>query len=83
MLSDEPTGVPVLGFREFGCNCYSSGEALNVECIMPKAWRSMLDWLNQLAADPQYAEPQLVIKQADEAGLEDLSGDIRGSDGEV
>lgn len=44
------------GYRLFGCNCYSSGEGLNVECIIPASWSDMLKWLDMLAKDPEYSE---------------------------
>lgn len=70
VLSEQPVDDPVTGSQLHGCNCYSSGEALNVECIMPSAWKSMLEWLEKCHADPTYGEVVLVVgKDADEIGL--------------
>lgn len=64
VLAPDPLGVPVQGL-EHGCNCYSSGEALNNECIMPRAWRGMLEWLDNLHADPGFCEPRVVVGDVD------------------
>jgi hypothetical protein len=63
LLSNEPLGLPLFDAPEHGCNCYSSGEGLNVECIMPKAWRHMLKWLDRAYAEPGYCEEQLEVVQ--------------------
>ncbi|KAL4926827.1 uncharacterized protein BDV17DRAFT_299410 [Aspergillus undulatus] len=80
LLSPEP-----LGFRlensesqKHGCNCYSSGEELNAECIIPKAWRSMLGWLGKVFEDEGFCEQQLLGR---EVGGE---GDVdEGEDGVI
>ncbi|KAL2223180.1 Arb2 domain-containing protein [Thermoascus aurantiacus ATCC 26904] len=70
ILSEQPLEHPVPGSRIHGCNCYSSGEALNVECIMPSAWKSMLEWLEQCYEDPTYGEIELVVgEDAADLGL--------------
>ncbi|RAK77185.1 uncharacterized protein BO72DRAFT_468754 [Aspergillus fijiensis CBS 313.89] len=71
LLSDQPLGVPVEAMLDSGCNCYASGEALNSECIMPKAWRHALRWLKQAFADPAYGEARLEIMHVDGDELED------------
>jgi len=59
MISSEPTGTPLTGRKDFGCNCYSSGEGLYLECIMSKAHVSMLSYFKVVADNPHYeAEPQ-------------------------
>ncbi|KAJ9298698.1 hypothetical protein DTO271G3_3665 [Paecilomyces variotii] len=63
VLSDRPVNDPVAGAADHGCNCYASGEELNVECIMPKAWKSMLEWLGKAHADPNFGEVQLVLQE--------------------
>ncbi|CAL5870293.1 uncharacterized protein PFLUO_LOCUS4528 [Penicillium psychrofluorescens] len=73
MLSDKPVGDRVAGYRDHGCNCYSSGEALNAECIMPMAWRHMLDWLDLTQADRNYAEQVMILaSDVDDATREKL-----------
>ncbi|KAJ5920813.1 hypothetical protein N7466_009139 [Penicillium verhagenii] len=56
LLSSTPLGEPMAGYRLHGCNCYSSGEALNSECIITASWEDMLKWLDKLAKDPEYSE---------------------------
>ncbi|RJE17419.1 hypothetical protein PHISCL_10244, partial [Aspergillus sclerotialis] len=56
VLSEEPLGTPVQGFRDHGCNCYSGGEALNIECLMPKVWGSMLQWLERVHSETGFGE---------------------------
>jgi len=59
LISSEPTGPPLTGRKDFGCNCYSSGEGLYLECTMSKAQMSMLDYFQVVADNPHYeAEPQ-------------------------
>lgn len=60
-LSPHPLGLPLPDSEGHGCNCYASGEELNAECIMPKAWPHMLDWLNFAYENPGYCEEQLVL----------------------
>ncbi|KAF7718633.1 Uncharacterized protein PECH_008847 [Penicillium ucsense] len=64
VLSPDQVGRFQEGYRRHGCNCYASGEELNTECIMSRAWPDMLAWLNKLYEDPSYAE-QIVIKPED------------------
>ncbi|EPS29990.1 hypothetical protein PDE_04940 [Penicillium oxalicum 114-2] len=73
VLSSSSLGQFQNGFRQHGCNCYASGEELNTECIMPRAWPDMLTWLDMLYERPEYAE-QVIIKpeDVDEQTLEAL-----------
>ncbi|KAI9373278.1 Arb2 domain-containing protein [Aspergillus egyptiacus] len=64
LLSPQPLGVPLSEEQDFGCNCYSSGEELNAECIMPRAWSHMLDWLNQTYLNPDHCEELLVVSES-------------------
>ncbi|ODH30339.1 hypothetical protein ACO22_03614 [Paracoccidioides brasiliensis] len=61
LLSEKPLDTPVVGRYEHGCNCYSSGEALNVECIIPRAWESMLRWLDSMFEDPGLEEIGVIV----------------------
>ncbi|OJD15018.1 hypothetical protein AJ78_04703 [Emergomyces pasteurianus Ep9510] len=61
LLSDKPLDTPIAGRYEFGCNCYSSGEELNVECIMPRAWRGILTWLDAMYEDNGLEEVAVVV----------------------
>ncbi|GFF45451.1 isoform 3 of protein FAM172A [Aspergillus udagawae] len=74
VLSDKPVGFPVPGFQEHGCNCYSSGEALHTECIMPNAWEDMLEWLAKMYANPSDGEAHLEFKELDDATSETVAG---------
>ncbi|MCJ1400094.1 hypothetical protein MMC11_003297 [Xylographa trunciseda] len=59
LISPEILDAPLTGREEFGCNCFSSGEPSYVELIMPKAYKSMLDYFKVVADNPGYeAEPQ-------------------------
>ncbi|KAJ5628834.1 hypothetical protein N7490_011062 [Penicillium lividum] len=56
LLSSTLCGSRMGGYRMYGCNCYSSGEGINTECIMPASWKDMLEWLDVLSNDPTYSE---------------------------
>ncbi|MCJ1288423.1 hypothetical protein MMC26_007780 [Xylographa opegraphella] len=59
LISPENLDAPLTGRDEFGCNCFSSGEPSYVELMMPRAYRSMLDYFNVVTDNPGYeAEPQ-------------------------
>ncbi|GAB1209905.1 hypothetical protein APSETT445_008693 [Aspergillus pseudonomiae] len=73
VISDELQGCLVPGARRHGCNCYSSGERQHVECIMPRAWKHMLEWLNQAHADPTMYEAQLKLKEMNDGESETVS----------
>ena len=71
VLSEKPVGTPEFGrYRDHGCNCYSSGEPLNTECIMASAWPDMVAWLDVLWKDPKFHET-LVLR------AEDIEDDAR------
>ncbi|KAL4751592.1 hypothetical protein BDW72DRAFT_212657 [Aspergillus terricola var. indicus] len=67
VLSPEPLGVPISITEtqelDRGCNCYSSGEELNAECIVPRAWKHMLAWLDRAYEDPELCEAQLIFHE--------------------
>ncbi|KAE8325719.1 Arb2 domain-containing protein [Aspergillus sergii] len=75
VISDAPKGCLVPGSRRYGCNCYSSGEMQHVECIMPRAWKHMLEWLNRAHADPTMYEAQLKLKEMNDSDSETLNTD--------
>lgn len=56
VLSSDELGTLQAGFGSHGCNCYSAGEPLNIECILPRAWPHMLSWLDKAYNDPEYVE---------------------------
>lgn len=45
-----------MGRKDFGCNCYSAGEGEILECIMPKAYKSMLKFFQLVNDVPGYRE---------------------------
>ncbi|RAH52849.1 Arb2 domain-containing protein [Aspergillus piperis CBS 112811] len=63
ILSEQDLGLPVPAPEHHGCNCYSSGEPLITECVMPKAWEDMLKWLNTTFEDPEYCEANLMFRE--------------------
>ncbi|KLJ11471.1 hypothetical protein EMPG_13330 [Blastomyces silverae] len=72
LLSDKPLDTPVAGRYEFGCNCYSSGEALDVESIMPSAWGGMLMWLDVMFENSALEEVGVIVGEDGVGGEEDV-----------
>ena len=76
LLSEKPLDQPVPGGIQFGCSCYSSGEPLNAESIMPSAWMAMLKWLSMLHMNRDYEEVEVVFSDdtdGENAHAEDTS----------
>lgn len=48
--------MPLVGRNDFGCNCYSAGEGEILECIMPKAYKSILKFFRLVNDVPGYRE---------------------------
>lgn len=68
LLHSTPLGTPLYGREEVGCNCYSSGEDKDFECIMPNAYTSMLEFFQLVHNLPGYEEkPILVEQEADDS----------------
>ncbi|KAI9037306.1 uncharacterized protein KD926_000668 [Aspergillus affinis] len=65
VLSEEPINMPVPGAAEHGCNCFASGEALNIECIFPSACDAMLAWLNMTYRDSEFCEAAFEVVEVD------------------
>lgn len=70
VISAEPLDTPISGaegnpkvgsFTSFGCPVYSSGETAVNELIMIKAMDSVLAWHREVAQDPDYTNPQIVV----------------------
>ncbi|RDW72311.1 uncharacterized protein DSM5745_07483 [Aspergillus mulundensis] len=72
VLSPEPLGLPISITEtqelDHGCNCFSGGEALHAECIMPSAWRHMMAWLGRAFEDQGLCEAQLVVREVGGGG---------------
>lgn len=79
LISSDPLGTPLSGCARFGCNCYSSGEAVNTECIMPTAYRSMLGFFQLVADVPGYQEVgDVELTAVKEAVNGNVNGDSPG-----
>ncbi|EZF10233.1 hypothetical protein H112_08443 [Trichophyton rubrum D6] len=63
LISDKELGQPVAGRYEYSCNCYSSGESKNVECIIPRAYESMLKWLDDMHDKPELKETEVFVSE--------------------
>ncbi|KAJ5156049.1 hypothetical protein N7492_008852 [Penicillium capsulatum] len=59
VLSAKPVGSHDNDSGQYGCNCYSSSEPANTDCIMIAAWRDMLARLWIYFEERDYAEPSL------------------------
>lgn len=68
LLSKEPIDTPLSGGAEYGCNCYSSGEPLYTECIMPVAKERFLRYFDLVAKVPGYEETWDGILNAEAMG---------------
>lgn len=66
VLSDDDAGLAQKDVAHHGCNCYSSGESLNTDCMAIKAWPQMLSWLDKLYRDPYYSETRFIGSVSDE-----------------
>jgi hypothetical protein len=65
VVHEAPLGKLVEGPVEFGCNVYASGEHLNIECIMVRAWGHMLDWFGRLSSGEENAEEKWEIPETE------------------
>ncbi|KLU83116.1 hypothetical protein MAPG_02182 [Magnaporthiopsis poae ATCC 64411] len=94
VISAEPLDMPISGaegnpkvggFTSFGCTVYSSGETGVNELIMIKAMDSVLAWLREVAKDPDYTNPQIVVTYgniAEDGDGEETNGWGGGDSGE-
>ena len=78
LIHNEPVETPLHGRSEVGCNCFSSGEATFTECIMPRAYKSMLAYFKMVNDFPGYFEVEnLVPEEKEEEDLVAASwGDV-------
>ncbi|KAH7333056.1 Arb2 domain-containing protein [Rhexocercosporidium sp. MPI-PUGE-AT-0058] len=64
--SEEPVGTFLCDHKgskrlhAYGCPVFSSGEPYYSETMMPKAYKVVVDWFKEVAADPEYENPELV-----------------------
>lgn len=85
VLSIDELGQLQSGYRNHGCNCYSAGEPLNIECILPSAWPHMLAWLDKVYKNPEYVE-QVMLPATDlvDGGSRSMEGmNMSGDDDQV
>ncbi|KAK3172520.1 hypothetical protein OEA41_005842 [Lepraria neglecta] len=59
LIHNEPVETPLYGRAQLGCNCFSSGEATFTECIMPRAYKSMLTFFQLVNDVPGYFEGEV------------------------
>ncbi|KAL2065931.1 hypothetical protein VTL71DRAFT_3601 [Oculimacula yallundae] len=64
--SHEPVGTFLCGpeggkrVHAYGCQVFSSGERYYSETMLPKAYKVVVDWFKEVAAVPEYENPELV-----------------------
>ena len=54
LLSEHWQGTPMTGREHFGCNVFASGEHCWTECIMPRAYHAIVDYISLVARHPHY-----------------------------
>lgn len=66
LISEEPCGTFIAGpegsKREpaHGCPIFSLGEPYYTEAMLPRGYKTVVDWFQEVAANPDYANPQFV-----------------------
>ena len=75
LLSHHPIGDPLSGREDFGCNCYSSGEKVYSECIMPAAYKQILGFFQLVNQVPGYEDTEF-RRPGDAGGVEGEMGKI-------
>jgi len=84
--SEDPVGVFMADHNgskkvhAYGCPVFSSGEPYYSETMMSKAHRVIVDWFREVAADPEYENPQFA--RMDFGGEEDDEPGPQTWDGE-
>lgn len=63
MVSQEPCGTFLAGpegrktVDAHGCPVFSLGEPYYSEAMLPKGYITVMDWFQEVASDPDYANP--------------------------
>lgn len=57
-----------------GCPCFSLNEPYYSELMLPKGYKTIIDWFNEVAADPKYMNPEYKTVTIDGAGNENDTG---------
>jgi hypothetical protein len=66
LVSEEPCGYFLAGpeggrhIGAYGCPAFSLGESYYAETILPKGYKTVIDWFQEVAAHPHYANPNFV-----------------------
>lgn len=87
VLSDAPAGIPVRGHQDtkrtpgFGATCYSLGEPYTNEVILPKGYKTVVDWLKEVSDDGQYENDEVLILNSEEDVEEDWGDSKIGDSG--
>jgi len=79
LVSDEPCGTflagPV-GYRHigaYGCPVFSLGEPYYTETLLPRGYKTVVDWFQEVAEDPEYANPEYERYDEDEEGASEVA----------
>jgi hypothetical protein len=65
-VSEEPCGTFIFGPESahrlvgYGCPTFSLGEPYYAESMLPKGYKTVINWFQEVAADPKYANPEFV-----------------------
>lgn len=54
-----------------GCPVFSLGEPYYAETMLPKGYKTIIDWFEEVAADPHYINPNFVRFDDDNDDMED------------
>lgn len=58
-----------------GCPVFSLGEPYYTESMLPKGYKTVIDWFQEVAVDPGYANPEFYRQdddQSDEDNVEEV-----------
>jgi hypothetical protein len=64
IISPEPAGTSLAGpegtkhIAAYGCPVFSLSEPYYSETMLPKGYKTLVDWFQEVAADPDYANPK-------------------------
>lgn len=78
VVSDRDRDVAIAGpegigyHQAFGCPTYSLGEPHYTELLLTKGYRIIIDWFQEVSANPEYENEEVEISESD--GSETLDG---------
>jgi hypothetical protein len=76
VTSQEPCGTFIAGpegrkhIEAHGCPVFSLGEPYYSETMLPKGYKTVVDWFTDVASDPEYANPVFVRHDDDDSDAE-------------